>query len=163
MFTNLLGADDNTGKNSFFSFYSKTDNLFFITPWDLDATWGRKWNGELIYLYDGEFIGVTGIVHADSRYCRPNLFFKRLIEKNPSGFRQKLKTRWVELKKDPFLLSNLSKRIQFYKTQLLNSGAYSREMKKWPATTANADTETAYMISWVENRIKQIDKYIDGL
>ncbi len=163
LFTNAIGADDNTGKNIVFSFHSQSRNKFFITPWDIDASWGRKWDGNKIDLREGEFIGVTGIPHTDSRYCRPNAWFIRMMNTNPSGFKTLLKDRWQQLRQDELSMPKLTGRVEVYR-QLLNiSGAYEREQRKWPENTGGLATETQYMLSWIENRLNQVDNYINGL
>lgn len=161
--TNALGADDNTGKNSFFSFYNDANSRFFITAWDLDATWGRKWNGSKIDLRDGEFIGVTGIARTDSRYCRPNAFFQRLMRENPSDIKQLLKVRWQQLRNDELSHSKLSARVETYKQQLVGSGAYERERSRWPGSAEELNGESAFMISWIENRLRQMDQIVNEL
>jgi spore coat protein H len=163
LFTNVLGADDNTGKNTFFSIYNKRYPKFFITPWDLDATWGRKWEGSRIELTSGDFIGVTGILSVNSKYCRPNAFFIRLMKLNPSDYKSKLKARWGQLKTGEFSMNMLTARVVAYKALFRTSGAYARETAKWPGSVYDLDSETQYMLSWMESRIAQVDSYINGL
>jgi spore coat protein H len=163
LFTNAIGADDNTGKNTYFSFYGNADNKFFITPWDMDGSWGRKWNGNKIDLREGEFIGVTGVPRGDSRYCRPNAFFLRMITSGPPEFRAKLKSRWKDMKANELSLINLTNRIRVYEDLFIRSGAYNREKAKWPANTTDLQTETAYMLSWIQNRMIQVENYVNGL
>lgn len=163
LITNALGADDNTGKNSFFSIYNNANPKFFITAWDLDATWGRKWEGSKIDLRDNEFIGVTGIPRTDSRYCRPNAFFQRTMLLNPSNIKQQMKDRWQQLRNNELSLYELTLRIQTYKQLFDYSGAYERERLRWPGTTEELNSETTYMISWMENRLRQMDKIIHNL
>lgn len=163
LFTNAIGADDNTGKNTFFSFYNNSDKRFFITPWDMDGSWGRKWNGSKIDLREGEFIGVTGIPRSDSRYCRPNAFFQRMMTTGSAEFRLKLKSRWKELRNGVFSVNKLSDRINAYQNLFLASGAYEREKVRWPAKTTDLKPETDFMLSWIQNRLVQVDNYVNGL
>jgi spore coat protein H len=161
--TNVLGADDNTGKNSFFSLYNDANPKLFITAWDLDATWGRKWEGSKIDLRDKEFIGITGTPRTDTRYCRPNAFFQRLLRENPSDIKQQMKVRWQQLRSDELSHSKLSARVETYKLQLIGSGAYDRERSRWPGSAEELNSETAFMISWMQNRLRQMDEIINGL
>lgn len=160
LFINAIGADDNSGKNIYFSFYGTGWEKFFITPWDLDASWGRKSDGTLLDLRSGDFIGVTGIPGVNSRYCRPNAFFMRMTALNPAGFRSLLKSRWLELRQGELSMTSLSQRMDTYRQQLLTSGAYDREKQKWPDNISPLDDETQYMLSWIENRISQVDQYL---
>ncbi|HOF56418.1 MAG: CotH kinase family protein [Prolixibacteraceae bacterium] len=163
LFMNAVGADDNTGKNTFFSFHSNSRNKFFITPWDLDASWGRKWEGSKIDLRNDEFIGVTGIPGTDSRYCRPNAYFIRMMNLNPGGFRNQLKTRWQQLRQNELSMPQLTARVETYRRQFSTSGAFERERKKWPAYITDINTETQFMLSWIQNRMNQVDAYLNGL
>jgi spore coat protein H len=163
LFMNVLGADDNTGKNTFFSIYNNRNPRFFITPWDLDATWGRKWEGSRIELTSDDFIGVTGILSANSKYCRPNAFFIRLMKLNPSDFKSRLKARWNQLKAGEFSMNQLTSRVTVYKDLIWSAGAYGREYIKWPGSVNDLDAETKYMLSWIAGRIAQVDNYINGL
>jgi spore coat protein CotH len=163
IFINVMGADDNTGKNTFFSVYKSSFRRFFITPWDLDATWGRKWEGSRIDLTAEDFIGVTGIPGINSKYCRPNAFFIRLMKLNPSEFKSKLKIRWKELKSGPFSLTSVRSRVETFKKLFLSSGAYSRENSRWQGSVNDIETETEYMLSWIGGRIAQVDLYITSL
>lgn len=161
--TNALGADDNTGKNSFFSIYNDANPRFFITAWDFDATWGRKWNGSKIDLRDGEFIGVTGIPRTDSRYCRPNAFFQRVVQQNPSDIKRHMKERWQQLRAGELSHNKLSARVETYKLQLIGSGAFDRERSRWPGSAEELNSETAFMISWMQNRLRQMDQIVNEL
>lgn len=161
--TNALGADDNTGKNSFFSIYNTANPRFFITAWDLDATWGRKWHGGKIDLRDGEFIGFTGVPRSDSRYCRPNGFFQRLLKENPSNIKQRMKTRWQQLRGNELSHGKLAARVEEYRLLLISSGAYDRERLRWPGSADELNGETAFMISWIENRLRQMDQIVNEL
>lgn len=163
IFMNVLGADDNTGKNTFFSRYRSSSFPFFITPWDLDATWGRKWEGSKIDLRAEDFIGVTGIPSANSRYCRPNAFFIRLMNLNPDQFREKLKQRWAFLKTTTFGMESIRARVAGYTQLFISSGAYQRESQRWPGTMVQPETETQFMLTWIEARIAQLDAYMAGL
>jgi len=163
LFINVIGADDNNGKNTYFSYAGNGWEKFFITPWDLDASWGRKWEGSRIDLRAGEFIGVTGVPHTDSRYCRPNGFFIRMMETNPGGFRTLLKNRWQELRQGDLSLTALTARVEAYRKLLDTSGAFTREKQKWPEKISDLDTETTYMLSWIETRLAQMDQYLGNL
>ena len=163
LFMNAIGADDNTGKNTYFSFHGNSRNKFFITPWDIDASWGSKWDGSKIDLREGEFVGVTGVPGANTRYCRPNAWFVRMMESNPAGFRMILKQRWASLRGGELSMPQLTARVEAYKSQFDTSGAWTRETMKWPGSVASLESETQYMLQWIETRMNQVDHYMDGL
>lgn len=162
LFMNIVGADDNTGKNSFFSFYSSNFTQFFITPWDLDGSWGRKWSGAKIDLREEDFIGVTGPMRVDSRYCRPNAFFQRVMALNPGNFGRLLQQRWALHRSGEFTSNRFSERLTAYGTLFTESGAWEREKKRWAASLngIDLDTELTFMLNWITNRLQQLDNQI---
>ena len=162
LFMNIVGADDNTGKNCFFSFYSSNFSQFFITPWDLDGSWGRKWSGAKIDLREDDFIGVTGPMRVDSRYCRPNAFFQRVMALNPGNFRQILQQRWTLHRSGELTYNRFAERLNTYGTLLTESGAWAREKERWPTNLNGIDlnTELAFMLNWINNRLQQMDNLI---
>lgn len=162
LFMNTVGADDNTGKNSFFSFYSSNYPQFFITPWDLDGSWGRKWSGSKIDLREDDFIGITGPMRVDSRYCRPNAFFQRVMALNPGNFRQILQQRWALHRSGEFTATRFAERLTTYGTLFTESGAWDREKQRWASSLSgiDLDTELDFMLTWITNRLQQMDNLI---
>jgi hypothetical protein len=82
---------------------------------------------------------------------------------NPLDIKSKLKVRWGQLKAGEFSMNQLTSRVTAYKLLFRASGAYSREYVKWPGSAYDLDSETQYMLSWIEGRIAQVDSYINGL
>lgn len=146
LFMNILDAQDNQSKNTFFSFRdSRNDNKFFYSVWDLDATFGRSWDGTY-----SQFIIGAG----------ENNLLDRLIVFNPNNFVQLVKDRWNVLKNNQLSKSTVTDRIEAYRKLLVNTNAFAREKARWNNFTQDIDAETDYMKQWYSTQYDMLDTYI---
>ena len=145
IFINMVSAADNTGKNTFLGRKSQEEPLF-IVPWDLDASFGRFWNGSML--------GYTDI-HSNSLY-------DRLLELDPNNFKNKLKNRWLELRVNILSPDNLMDLFETNFNQLQKSNILDIENTKWGLHT-NLTEEQEYINSWINNRINFLDTYYQEL
>ena len=145
IFLNIVSAMDNTGKNTFLAKESFTDKICII-PWDLDGSWGLYW--------DGTYTGFTSILS--------NNLFNRLIETNTDNFKGKLKQRWGYLRGN--ILANIELKNMLNNNFILinKSGIIEIENKKWERNL-DLNSEQAYLITWIENRVIFLDNYFDNL
>jgi len=146
IFLNLLMASDNLGKNLFMT-QKKSENAFYVCPWDLDATWGRDWDGKKTNT--GEIISFN--------------LYDRLLEINPDHFNAKLSARWFSLRLSILTGENFSKLFNHYETQLTVSGAAEREKERWPNSFNDLETEDKYITQWINQRIAVLDNYFATL
>jgi len=158
----LALAADNQGKNMYFSIYDQSVSpKMMITPWDMDATWGRRWDGTS---------GVTGANQNFDTFVttyehgQSNLFI-RLKKLNPGGFNDMLKNRYRELRGTYFSYSQLYGRFNTYQAMLKKSGALSREITRWTGTRVAADTnfDLSFLSTWITSRLSYLDtQYLGG-
>jgi len=144
LFINLLLAYDNTGKNTFLTRYSE-HSRFFIIPWDIEASWGRMW--------DGTDSNTWGILD--------NNLFKRLIYTDAEDFNQRLYSTWNEYRETAFHEDSLMLPIHKYYTLLKNSGAIERENSRWEGVSIDLDQEYSYIDEWLEARLEYLDDQFD--
>lgn len=173
LYIELLLATDNHGKNMFFSVYDQTQSpKMTVTPWDLDGTFGRRWNGNTTWtLSSGGFFGDEGggtyganpdqdfISFLKTNEHAEHYLFQRLKRSNVKGFDDQLKSRYAELRQDYFKPENLIDRFVQYRDDFVASGASDREVKAWSSMTSglNFTTEIAYLTSWINARIAYLD------
>lgn len=145
---NALYALDNVVKNMYLNIYNvQSDQRMFFTPWDMDATLGRTYDGTLIDQY-----AFSGSVPFG------NQLISRLWEGNVNNFRQTLTQRWNELRHTTLSPDSVAERIYAYQELLENSGAFAREQNRWPALCAkNLPEETAFMTTWYTRNVQVID------
>ena len=117
-----------------------------MLPWDLDATWGRYWNGDVTSPDD--FLS--------------NGLFDRLIETDADDFKTKLKTRWTASRNNIFTKINLIARFQNYADEMEVSGVFQRDRSKWNLSNSLAG-EINYVNSWLDARLIFLDDYFENL
>lgn len=143
---NITKATDNVGKNIFLAKPSANEP-FYICPWDMDATWGRWWDGN----------------KNDSQGILSFKLYERLLENNPGNFKEDLKSRWFSLREHIITSENISKIFLQYKTAYEVSGAFERECARWPESQENLSEETDYINQWTRGRIEVLDEFFEEL
>ena len=152
LFINAVYALDNAIKNMYLSVYNiQKDSCFFITPWDLDATFGRSYEGSVANLYA-----------FDEAIPFSNVLIRRLYENNVKQFQTRLQERWKELRSSHLSVDSVTLRINQYKQLFETSGAFEREKALWPEKCSDIDTETAFMINWYAKNFDIMNHVILG-
>jgi hypothetical protein len=141
LFINLIQGYDNAGKNLFLAKRDK-GQPFYLIPWDMDATWGRDWEGEALVGNEITF----------------NLY-KRIMAADPDNFNQKMAVRWFQLRKSVLQTSVFMQHFRNYSEHLIVSGAENRERERWPESVIELSLEIEYINSWAEKRLQQLDEY----
>ncbi len=157
LFIELLHAMDNSGKNMYWAVHDK-DRSCRLTPipWDLDATFGRSWNGHRS--------GCEASNHYTEtlrRHSQQNALFTRLYGKNPGNDRNNLAIRYRELRQTYFRPDRIYARFAAYHGLLERSGAAAREAKRWNGpNNARLDfaAEMAYIRQWLTERVAVLDQ-----
>jgi len=145
IFLNLISAADNSGKNMIWvrpNAYAP----FFITPWDLDGTWGRFWNGE----------------NMNTTTILSNQLFDRLLALNPNNFKAKLKSRWLLLRGDVLSTSNLRRVFDRSFNEMGRSDIVTIENLKWNSSV-DIQEEQAYINNWILDRLSFLEVYFLNL
>jgi hypothetical protein len=142
---NIARILDNRGKNIYLCRYD-IDEPYFLTPWDLDGSWGLLWNGT----NDSKTEGVLS-----------NNLFDRIIENDVEGFRKKISDRWNNLRMS--LLSNdaLTSRINNTNQFLITNQVYEKEESIWNYDYSGSDL--TYMFEWINDRLEFLDQYFNEL
>lgn len=165
LFIELLLATDNQGKNMFFYAYDKNvSGKISIAPWDLDGTFGRRWNGSKDWgggncLPEQDF---TSFVIANE-HGQNNLFI-RLMQNDVNGFNASLRNRYAQLRSTYFSPENLINRFKAYNAVFEKSGAGAREVSRWngySVSNLNFQTEITYLTDWITRRIGYLDNQYD--
>jgi len=159
LFLDLLLLTDNHGKNFFVSTYDQTVSpKITLTPWDLDSSWGRFWDGTSGYRMRPNQTLEDFIA---SNVPRQSTLYKRLMATNVWEFNDKLKTRYRELRGTWFDLGMIMDRFQNYNALFQKSGAGNREMARWSFKTMNSDL--AFTSNWLQARLAFLDiHYLGG-
>lgn len=159
LFVELMLATDNHGKNSYTNIYDQTlSTKVSITPWDLDGTWGIRWDGSKNMTFAAQ--DFDNFVR-NNEHGQFNLFLriKRTDTNNWSSYW--LKERYKQLRRDHFSHKYLSERFRRYADLFIKSGASVRESARWGSR--DYIVETNYISDWIQARLAYLDtKYLGG-
>ena len=159
LFLELILATDNHGKNMYLYNYDQTQfKKISLTPWDLDGVFGRRWNGSMNITSNPATDWITFIwSYEHGEYT----IYKRLKELDYENWNQRVAARYQALRDSKiFNAGNLLKRFTDYRDLLKESGAEDREIKRWQGADVymDFDYEMDYLKTWIEGRIKYLDK-----
>lgn len=164
IFINLLMAYDNTGRNIFWGIYNIKEAegpRFIIQPWDLDGTLGRTWDA--IKLDPEKGLGFDeGLIlrnDANSKYFRP---FERIMNENPNNIKLRIYERFMEVKDKALSAENMASKVDYYKRQIVESGALERDRQKWSTRWmygySAPNDEADYMKTWYKARLEYLER-----
>jgi hypothetical protein len=157
LFIELMLASDNQGKNAYFSVYNqKKSPMITVSPWDLDGTWGRRWEGSSGLTGPEQNFDTFLSIH---EHAQNNLFL-RLKALNYDSYNDKLKERYHELRGSLFSYESLMERFERYHDLFVKSGAAVRERNKW--NVGDFAGEMQFLSSWILRRIAYLDNQYLG-
>ena len=141
IFLNVARILDNRGKNIYLSRYD-ADEPYFMTPWDLDGSWGLLWDGS----NDTTTKGILS-----------NNLYDRIIATDAGGFRQWSSDRWSLLRDGLLDAENLKVRFATMVQFLKDNDIYSKEEDAWDYEFS--DQDLSYFYSWLDDRLEFLDDY----
>ena len=142
---------DNCMKNTFLSCPDiNVNNVFLITPWDLDCSIGG--------LYDGSHFEY----YMDINTLINNKLYYNLYENNIDDFHGTMKKRWQELSSNTMSPESFNRRLDNYALSFKSSGAWQRECEKWNNNPVplNIDDELDYVKNWYANNVNELNKLL---
>jgi len=164
LFLELILATDNHGKNMFYYIYdtkaATNSRKLGIAPWDLDGTWGCRWDGNSYYT-GAEQDFPTFL----DRYEHGQLsYYYRLNKINYNNWNDVLKARYAELRGTYFDEENLIARFNEYADIFEKSGADQREQERWGSSLAfhrDIQGDVDYIAGWIHDRLAYLDNQYD--
>ena len=163
LFTHLLQAPDNVGKNLYYACYDiATDKRLTMAIWDLDCTQGQFWSNEGSY-YHNYKVAPDDDFWTNHMEC--HYVFKRLKENLPS-FHGMATERYWELRETTFNPDSILQRYRIYFDEMKRCGADQREITRWSRGSdlagheLNFDTELEYLTDWWTRHIAYLDENV---
>ncbi|MCL2212410.1 MAG: CotH kinase family protein [Oscillospiraceae bacterium] len=157
IFQMITFAYDNSGKNLHWSVYDINHselNRIFLTPWDLDATWGDSWAFSRTPA-DAYWIVATADANSE--------LWQRLITTNAGGARDLLISRWRELRTAELSFDSIWAHFQEQYALLSSTGAHARDMARWPRNGfGTLSAEMRYLENWITTRWEFVDDFIEN-
>ena len=146
LFVCLISGNDNLTYNQYLSL-KNPDSKILITPWDMDLTWGLKWQED----YNLHSAFSTDSI-ADINWIDENIT-KNMDEDALSLMKQ----RYWELRKDVITVDTINSYLDSYKELLVNSGAAKRDSERW--YEYDVEFEIEQIREWARRRIEFLDEY----
>lgn len=155
IFLNLTKGKDNAWKNMYLTWKLNADGTYtvLISPWDCDLSWGVMWQSANSLLWEYTFYLSEEIL--DFRIGN------NILRYNVSDAVAKLKSRWSELRNGILNEENLFNRIDELTNLVKATGAWSRDLKRWPYG-GHAEDNNEYMKEFATAVFKHLDKYIEN-
>ncbi|MBQ0036976.1 MAG: CotH kinase family protein [Firmicutes bacterium] len=158
MFYNLIQGVDNVSIMGNDDLY--LHNIYLISkkydsgikilyaPWDMDRTWGNGKDGEN-YIFPADFNSIM--------YINP-LFFLLNLGKN--DVKQLIENKYSNLRQNEWSNQNIMNILNECEKDIFCSGAYLRDVQKWPDSAQCKDGLTVFK-DYVISRLGYMDKYIE--
>ena len=163
LFTILLQAPDNVGKNLYYACYDvATDKRLTMAIWDLDCTQGQFWSNVGNYYHNAM---VAPEADFRTEQLKNHRLFYRLWTSDPS-FHGLATERYWELRSSIFNPDSIIARYQAYFNKMKSCGADQREIRRWGYTSdlagreLNFDTELEYLRDWWTRHIAYLDTHV---
>jgi len=155
LFITTTMASDNNGKN--LNFIAKRDGdkyTFYFSPWDLDQTWGMYWN-------ENYPLGTAITEKFDNPFMLELIYDRLVVEGKSEEAISKLQSRYSEVRKSFLSDSAMQETLNEYEADIFGSGAYLRNVERWPETyfTPNMEKFKIFVI----DRLYFMDSYIENL
>lgn len=158
LFIELMLATDNHGKNMFFYNYDQQGETekgkIGIAPWDLDGTWGRRWDGSSRLTEAGQ--DFTTFLW-DNEHGTHTLFI-RLAASDYILWDLALKDRYAQLRTTYFDEDALKDRFTAYSELFAESGAAAREEGRWNIYHSDIAGDVDYITGWIHDRLAYLDE-----
>ncbi len=164
LFIMTLMVKDNCMHNTYLSIADlERDQRFWLTPWDLDASFGRSGWADLTDYWANPI-----------EVMRLTCPFYQLYTTNGNPVIGRVVEQWKKLSKTLFHPDNIKDRIMNYAQQLQSSGAWKREVEIWQdkiitpndhilRLDSTAFVEAQYMIDWYERNYIHMIESMDFL
>lgn len=163
LFLNLIQGVDHAhlyGQDGVYNLYMAAKKTAFgtsmlYTPWDMDRTWGRG--------YDGE-----GPLTPEENVVIDSSIVTRLLDMGDEAMIRRVKERYRELRETLWSDEAMLSRIRMYEEQMFLSGAYEREYERWytqPDAMIRFDPVSSLdsFADYVLKRLACMDQFIENV
>lgn len=145
-------AWDNQSKNIYMSFYDTQNHpVGLVTPWDLDHSWGRKWDG-------------TEEVPDSLLFCKNQLSIR--LRRDYPHYIDSVEARWAGLRATTFNLSYIDGLIDEYFDLYQANGVDTLEQQLWSGRQEfygridlDFEYEREYIKYWMRDHVAFLDEY----
>ena len=161
LFVNLIQgvdqtrAEDSTIKNLHLALFRENGRIKGLyCPWDMDLAWGNLWAGDIVHNMVGSYyLSPEDDFNIDCGYLA------QMIKNDRQSLTKALSDKYAELRAHAWSDENILAMLNEYEAQIFDSGAYLREMSRWPdATFEDPNLKLSVFKEYVLRRLEVCDK-----
>lgn len=164
LFVNLIqGVDHAMGgnqiKNLYLSIKKGEEGLTALfAPWDMDVTWGNAWINDM-----DMNLTLPYALSASNHIPMQIGYLNQLILNGADSIEERILDKYRELRRTGWSEESINAMLDEYEEDIYGSGAYLREMERWPeGSYADASERLSTFRAYVMDRLKEMDLYYDG-
>ena len=146
IYTFFICADDNVSKNVLWVTYDGTH--WFSSVYDMDGTWGLRWNGQVAF--DENHLLINNLSIANY-----NLMWQKLYK----NFYARIVERYLEMRKGPLSYENIEKRFTEFFDKIPEM-VYSAEKERWPSVPSHSTNTKEQILDFALKRIAKMDSIL---
>lgn len=153
---NVAGGGSQTIKNMYLSFKQVGEQkVLLYTPWDMDTTWGKLDTGVTSNTYSVSAAYNTIMEHGN---------IHALMLNGDEKIWDMIFSKYWELRENLWSEDNINAMLNEYEADIFGSGAYRRDMERWPeGTYVSADEGLFTFRRFVLERLQEADDYYPRL
>ncbi len=164
LFFNLIQGHDTVNgtliKNEFLAIKSGENGPEVLyAPWDTDISWGTGWisNGDVNFTVPYRF-------DPHDNFVLRNGYLAQILFNNDTDMLSRMIDRYFELRNTGWSDKAVNELMDVLEADIFDSGAYLREMERWPdATYGDPLEKLGKFREYVNLRLKYADEYYERL
>lgn len=146
IYTFFICADDNVSKNVLWVTYDGTH--WFSSMYDMDGTWGLKWNGHVAFNENHLLINNLNIENY-------NLMWQKLYK----NFYTRIVERYLEMRQGPLSYENIEKRFTEFDAKIPDM-VFDAERERWPSVPSHNENNIEQILDFARKRIAKMDSIL---
>ncbi len=146
IYTFFICADDNVSKNVLWVTYDGTH--WFSSMYDMDGTWGLKWNGQIAFNENHLLINNLNIENY-------NLMWQKLYK----NFYTRIVERYLEMRQGPLSYENIEKRFTEFDAKIPDM-VFDAEQERWPGVPSHDTNNIEQILDFARKRIAKMDSIL---
>ncbi|MCQ2548452.1 MAG: CotH kinase family protein [Lachnospiraceae bacterium] len=147
-------------KNTLLALKKEKDRILGIyCPWDMDISWGNDWD------ISAKNYTIPYAINPDLNNIFISGYFGQLLLINDLQAWQFVVQKYQTLREGPWAQERVIELLDEYERDIFDSGAYTRDMERWPDGSYLADLADRLSLfkEYVVARLAEMDKYIERI
>lgn len=162
LFINLVQGADNVDliKNYYILLQKEREGTKGLyAPWDLDLTWGNYYIGVI-----SENFTYPYACQEDFNCIIESGYLYQLLINGDASVWKRIFEKYHMFRENEWSEERINEMIDIYEADIFESGAYLRDMERWPdGTYGDAADELSLFRAYVMNRLQETDLYYERL